>query len=74
MINIAIIEDNAQYRTTLSIILQLNEKIKLIYKLESCENMVSLFEVDTPDVVIMDIDMPGKNGIEGVWEIKKIFS
>lgn len=73
MINVAIIEDNAQYRTTLSIILQLNEEIKLIYKLESCENMIPLFEVNTPDVVIMDIDMPGKSGIEGAWEIKKYF-
>ena len=73
MINVAIIEDNPQYRTTLSIILQLNEKIKLIHKLESCEQMIPFFEVDMPDVVLMDIDMPGKTGIEGVWEIKKSF-
>jgi DNA-binding NarL/FixJ family response regulator len=71
LISVAIIEDNLQYRTTLSIILQLDEKIKLIHKLEDCENIVPLFEVDKPDVVMMDIDMPKKSGIEGVWEIKK---
>ncbi len=71
MINVAIIEDNFQYRTTLSIILQLNENLKLIHKGENCEEIISLFEFEKPDVVLMDIDLPGISGIQGVWEIKK---
>ena len=71
MISVCIIEDNPQYRTTLSIIMQLNENLKIIHKLNNCQNIIGLFEVDKPDIVIMDIDMPGKNGIEGVWEIKE---
>ena len=71
MISVCIIEDNPQYRTTLSIIMQLNENLKIIHKLNNCQNIIGLFEVDRPDIVIMDIDMPGKNGIEGVWEIKE---
>lgn len=71
MINIAVIEDNPQYRTTISIILQLNENFRLIHKLENCDEMIGRFEVETPDVVLMDIDMPGMNGIEAVWELKK---
>ena len=73
MINVAIIEDNSQYRTTISIILQLNENLKLIHKMESCSEVVPLFEIQKPDVVLMDIDLPGSNGIQGVWEIKKIW-
>ncbi len=73
MISVAIIEDNLQYRTTLSIILQLNENLRLIHKLESCEKIISLFEIEKPDVVLMDIDLPGISGIQGVWEIKKIW-
>ncbi len=71
MINVAIIEDNIQYRTTLSIILQLNENLRLIHKLENCEKMLPLFEVEKPHVVLMDIDMPGVSGIQGAWQIKK---
>jgi DNA-binding NarL/FixJ family response regulator len=71
MITVAIIEDNFQYRTTISIILQLNEKLKLIHKLEDCEEMIALFESQKPDVILMDIDLPGMNGITAVWEIKK---
>lgn len=73
MVNIAIIEDNAQYRTAVSIIMQLNENFRLIHKLEGCDEMIARFEVEKPDVVLMDIDMPGMNGIQGVWEIKKQF-
>lgn len=71
MIKVAVIEDNPQYRTTLSIILQLNEDFKIIHKLDSCKDMIGLFEFEQPDVVLMDIDMPGINGIQGVWEIKE---
>ena len=74
MVNIAIIEDNFQYRTTISIILQLNENLKLIHKMEDCEEMIALFESQKPDVVLMDIDLPGMNGITAVWEIKKRWS
>lgn len=73
MINIAIIEDNPQYRTAISIILQLNENLRLIHKLENCDEMIGRFEIEKPDVVLMDIDMPGMNGIQAVWEIKKFF-
>jgi len=71
MLNIAIIEDNHQYRTAISIIMQLNENFRLIHKLENCNEMMGCFETDKPDVVLMDIDMPGMNGIQAVWEIKK---
>jgi DNA-binding NarL/FixJ family response regulator len=71
MIHVAIIEDNFQYRTTISIILQLNENLELIHKMESCDEMSPLFESRQPDVVLMDINLPGTNGIKGVWEIKK---
>lgn len=74
MLNIAIIEDNPQYRTAISIILQLNEDFRLIHKLENCDEMLGRFEIEKPDVVLMDIDMPGMNGIKAVWELKKRWS
>jgi len=66
MIKVAIIEDNPQYRQTLSIILQLDETLKLIHKLNNCNDMIKLFAEEKPDVVIMDIDLPGISGIQAV--------
>lgn len=71
MIRVAIIEDNAKYRQTLSIILQLDESIQLVHKLPNCNDMLQRFTEDKPDVVVMDIDMPGITGIQGVWQIKQ---
>jgi DNA-binding NarL/FixJ family response regulator len=71
MIQVAIVEDNLQYRTTISIILQLDENIKLQHKGGRCEEVLPLFETERPDVVLMDIDLPGMSGIQGVWNIKK---
>src|SRR6266542_189964 len=42
--------------------------------MEDCEEMIALFESQKPDVVLMDIDLPGMNGITAVWEIKKRWS
>lgn len=70
MINVAIIEDNAQYRQTLSIIMQLNEQLRLVHKMGSCAEMELAFQIQLPDVVLMDIDLPGISGIEGVKRIR----
>src|SRR4051794_15256421 len=71
MINVAIIEDNTQYRETLSTILQLDKSLRLIHELSNCNNMLELFKKATPDVVIMDIDLPEISGMQGVWELKQ---
>lgn len=71
MVKLAIIEDNTGYRNTLYKILERNKKIQILHSLDSCAEMIPYFEVDTPDVVIMDIDLPGISGIEGVWLIKQ---
>lgn len=71
MVRIVMIEDNAEYRSTLSKILQRNKEIVVIREMSDCEEMVPYFEIDLPDLVIMDIDLPGKSGIEGVWQLRQ---
>ena len=71
MVRLALIEDNTEYRSTLSKILQRNKEISIIHEMDDCEEMIPYFEVDPPDLVIMDIDLPGMSGIEGVWQLRQ---
>ena len=71
MVRLALIEDNIEYRSALSKILQRNNEIAVIHEMDGCEDMIPYFEVDLPDLVIMDIDLPGISGIEGVWLLRQ---
>jgi chemotaxis response regulator CheB len=66
MVQLAIIEDNVEYRNTLSKILQRNKDIVVIHEMDNCMEMIPHFEVTLPDLVIMDIDLPGN-------ELLKVF-
>ena len=71
MITVSIIEDNIDYRNALAKILQRSDEITILHQLGSCIEMIPYFEVDTPELVIMDIDLPEISGIEGVWQLKQ---
>lgn len=68
-IKVSFIEDNPTYRQTLSIILKLDPDLQVLHELENISSMIAAFEEEKPDVVLMDIDLPEKNGIEGLWII-----
>ncbi len=40
---------------------------------ESCEDILKKLSSDPPDIILMDIEMPGINGIEGMKQVKKHF-
>jgi DNA-binding NarL/FixJ family response regulator len=73
MIKTAIIEDNKRYRDLLRTILSNADKIELIYESDNCQHIVYDLRKPQPDVVIMDIELPGKSGIEAVSELKRAF-
>lgn len=74
MIHTAIVEDDLRYRELLRSILLSSEKIILVFEADNCRNIVlEVRKQQIPDVIIMDINLPGKSGIEGVSELKKSF-
>jgi DNA-binding NarL/FixJ family response regulator len=68
---IVIFEDNDQLRESLVALFRGMEKYEIAGDYNNCTEAANIARVYKPDVVLMDIDMPGQNGIEGVRLIKE---
>ncbi|MEO7311239.1 MAG: response regulator transcription factor [Chitinophagaceae bacterium] len=70
MIHISIVEDLAEIRTSLENLVKAQPDMLLLSSSATAEDaMPALLELQ-PDVVIMDINLPGINGIECIRKIK----
>ena len=72
MIRLAIYEDNEKLRKSLSLLLSGMKDIALLGTYANCTSVKEEIQDEQPEVVLMDIDMPGVNGIDGVRIIKEI--
>lgn len=68
---VIIYEDNNDLRGALAALIGGTDGYELTGAFDNCVNVVSQVSVLKPDVVVMDIDMPGMTGIEGVLHLKK---
>jgi DNA-binding NarL/FixJ family response regulator len=73
MLRIAVFDDNRDRREGLSLLIGTMPDMECVGQFEDCRDVVRHVAEATPDVVLMDIDMPHVNGIEGVERIKKQF-
>jgi DNA-binding NarL/FixJ family response regulator len=73
MIQTAIIEDDPRYRDLLMSILGSSDRITNVFSADHCVNVVADARKHKPDVVIMDINLPHKSGIQGVEDLKRVF-
>jgi len=71
MITIVIFEDRANLRESLQLLLSSEKEFELLDMFPNCKNADEHIKKLQPDVVLMDIDMPEVNGIEGVKMIKQ---
>lgn len=67
---IFIYDDSTERRDSLKALLLLNDEFKFVGEAMNCKNVISDIETHYPDVVLMDINMPEVNGIEGLRQIK----
>ena len=73
MIKVTIVEDIKSIREGLSALINMTPEFRCIESYDSCESMLKNIEVTTPDVILMDINLLGMSGIEGVKKVKKRF-
>ena len=69
---VTIVEDNEAVREGYAMIINSLKNYYVINTYSNCEDALKSLRKDNPDIVLMDLELPGMNGIDGTFEIKKI--
>ena len=71
-ISVSIVEDSDQVRTTLARLINRAEGFTCLNQYPSAEAALEGLPGERPDVVLMDINLPGMNGVECVRRLKQV--
>src|SRR5216683_8259472 len=73
-ITVSIVEDNEQLRGTLARVISRGEGFRCLSQYGDAESALEGLPKDRPEVVLMDINLPGMNGVECVRQLKQTMS
>ncbi len=72
-IRVFVVEDFKLQRMNLKKILSEESKIEVVGEAESVEKCLEKLRNIKPDVILMDLGLPGLSGIEGTFQIKRFY-
>lgn len=70
-ISVLVVDDHQLFREGIRSIFANNADIEIVGEADSSEAMFELFEIKKPEVVLIDITMPGGDGLSAIKESKK---
>jgi DNA-binding NarL/FixJ family response regulator len=70
--SVSIVEDNDELRGTLARLIGREEGFKCVSHYPTAEAALTGLPNDRPEVVLMDINLPGMNGVECVRKLKQV--
>jgi len=72
-IKVLAVDDHPLLREGIAAVLQEEDDIVLAAEASSGEDATAKFRIHRPDVTLMDLQMPGMNGIDAIIEIRREF-
>jgi DNA-binding NarL/FixJ family response regulator len=67
---VTIVEDDQEIRNSFTLIVNSSQKFMVTSAYGSCEEAIANVNRDKPEIVLMDIELPGINGIQGTKILK----
>ncbi len=67
---VVIVEDDQEIRESFSLIVSSSQRFTSVGAYGSCEDAISALNRDKPEIVLMDVELPGMNGIKGTQLIR----
>ena len=71
MIKVLIVDDQELFRESLKVVLSVSDNIRVTDAVSGVAQALKSAEQERPDVVLMDMRMPGMDGVEGTRLFKK---
>lgn len=72
IIRVMVVDDNKGFRESLNLMLESSEGFESAGSFQSGVGVVEGVAALRPDVILMDIDMPGMSGVETVKHVRKV--
>ena len=72
-IKVSIVEDDRLIREALTDMLNEADGFECIGAYNDCESALKDIKLNRPSVMLMDIELPGMSGIEGVKKIRELY-
>jgi DNA-binding NarL/FixJ family response regulator len=73
VIRVFIYDDSIERRESLKSLLSLQDNLKFVGEADNCTAVIKNMDDHNPHVVLMDINMPEADGIEGLQKIKSTY-
>ena len=74
MIKVLIVDDQELFRESLRILLQTQPDLEVTDCVSNVQDALASMEANLPDVVLMDMRMPGTDGVEGTRRLKNRYA
>ncbi|MDT8323412.1 MAG: response regulator transcription factor [Bacteroidota bacterium] len=73
MIRVALVDDHQIVREGLKKILTLEDDVKIVGEAGSAEEALDLMERSRPDILLLDISLPGRSGLDVIKDLRNMY-